>query len=323
MSEHAPESVLKRKAGAGRAAAGDPAPTPARLFGQAFAKAAQEMLKLAVAVDDATETRVSAAEIPELLPDRALLAVIEGPGEGLGLAVLSAETLASLIEIQTTGRIGGADVAARRPTRTDAAMSARFLDRVLGTAETLLASDPALTWAGGFRYASFLEDPRPLALILEEPAYRVIALALRFGAEAARQGTLLIALPAAGRGAAPAPRGGTGPESAKDAAAARVWSDRIEAAVMGAGADLEAVLDRVRLPLAEVLALKPGAMLTLSKGVLSRLRVEGRGPRLIGYGRLGQCQGSYAVRLLVGIEEPETGAALPEPAEPGPAAGQA
>lgn len=323
MSERAPESVLKRKAGAGRAAAGAPAPTPARIFGLAFAKAAQEMLKLSVAVDEASETRMSAAEIPERLPERALLAVIEGPGEGLGLVVLSAETLASLIEIQTTGRIGGPEVAARRPTRTDAAMSARFLDGILGTAETLLEADPALSWAGGFRYASFLEDPRTLALILEEPAYRVVTLTLRFGAEAARRGTLLVTLPAEGRGAAPAPRGAAMADSARDAAAARAWSERIEAAVMGAGTELEAVLDRVRLPLAEVLALEPGAMVTLSKGALSRLRVEGRGRRLILYGRLGQCQGSYAVRLHLGLDEAEAGAALPAPSAPGPAEGPA
>ena len=303
MTENAPDRVLKRKVDAGRSQPGGAPRTPVRVFGQAVAKSAQDMLKLPVTVLDALEMRASLAELPERLSERSLLVVMEGPGEALGLIALSPETMASLIEVQTTGRIGTAEVPARRPTRTDAAMSVRFVDRVMAELELSLAADAAITWAGGFRYASFLDDPRPLGLLLEDTAYRVLQLRLGFGAEGARHGTILMAVPAEGRGRLPA-RADTAAGADPGAAAAMMqWVERIEAAVLGAEAQIEAVLDRVHLPLSAVLALKPGAMVPLSKSAMTRVRVEGRGHRFVAWGRIGQCQGHLAVRVHLGLKE--------------------
>lgn len=303
MTENAPDRVLKRKVEAGRSQPGGAPRTPVRLFGQAAAKAAQDVLKLPVTVLDAAELRASLAELPERLSERSLLVVMEGPGEALGLMALSPETLASLIEVQTTGRIGAAEVPSRRPTRTDAAMSARFVDRLMAELELSLASDAAITWAGGFRYASFLDDPRPLGLLLEDTAYRVLHLRLGYGAEGARSGTILMAVPAEGRGRMPTPSDAAAGADPGAAAATTDWVERIEAAVLGAEAQIEAVLDRVSLPLSAVLALKPGAMVPLSKSAMTRVRVEGRGHRFVAWGRLGQCQGHLAVRVYLGLQE--------------------
>ncbi len=87
------------------------------------------------------------------------------------------------------------------------------------------------------------------------------------------------------------------------AAATADWVEQIEAAVLGAEAQIEAVLDRVHLPLSAVLALKPGAMVPLSKSALTRVRVEGRGHRFVAWGRLGECQGHLAVRVHLGLQE--------------------
>ncbi|OYX45398.1 MAG: hypothetical protein B7Z02_02225 [Rhodobacterales bacterium 32-67-9] len=307
MTDTAPQTVLKRKAEAGRALSGDAARAPARQFGQALAKAAQDMLKLPLTVIEAVDLRASLAELPERLSERSLLAVMEGPGEALGLVALSPETLASLIEVQTTGRIGTAEVTARRPTRTDAAMSVRFVDRVMAELELSLAADPAITWAGGFRYASFLDDPRPLGLLLEDTAYRVMRVTLGFGVDGLRRGTILMAVPAEGRGRSPARSDGAVGADPGAAATTIEWSERIEAAVYGAEAQIEAVLDRVSLPLSALLALKPGAVVPLSNSALTRVRVEGRGHRFLAWGRLGQCQGHLAVR--VNLTPPEDGEA--------------
>lgn len=303
MTETASDRVLKRKAEAGRSQPGGAPRTPARLFGQVVAKSAQDLLKLPVTVLDAVELRASLAELPERLSERSLLAVLEGSGEALGLMAFSPETLASLIEVQTTGRIGAAEVAARRPTRTDAAMSVRFVDRLMAELEVSLASDAAITWAGGFRYASFLDDPRPLGLLLEDTAYRVLHLTLGFGLDGARRGTILMAVPAEGRGRMPARPDAAATADPGAAAASAEWVERIEAAVYGAEAQIEAVLDRVSLPLSAVLALTPGAMVPLSKSALTRVRVEGRGHRFVAWGRLGQCQGHLAVRVHLSLQE--------------------
>jgi hypothetical protein len=89
----------------------------------------------------------------------------------------------------------------------------------------------------------------------------------------------------------------------------------MEAAVLGARTNVEAVLDRPRLPLSQVLGLEPGSLVPLPAGVLTRLRVEGHGQRLIAYGKLGQCQGKYAVRLLVAWDD--AGDAGPEQSDEG------
>lgn len=301
MSESATETVLKRKAEAGRGHSGGGAITPEKAVGQALAKAAQDMMKLPLRMASGRAGRMSLTEVIECLPDRALLALLEGPEEGLGLMALAPELLASLIEMQTTGKIVAGAVAARRPTRTDAAMSAPFVDRTLAELELHLASDAAIVWAGGFRYASYLEDARPLGLLMEDGGYRVFRLSLDLGEEPTRKGAFLLALPSEGKGPPPV-RSGAGDREgepvAGSAEAAAEWHRRMEDVLLGARGHIQAVLDRVSLPLTAVLALKPGALIPLSAGVLARLRVESQG-RFIAYGKLGQCNGNLAVRLLL------------------------
>ncbi|WP_413872181.1 FliM/FliN family flagellar motor switch protein [Albidovulum sp.] len=307
MATTASDTVLKRKAEAGRGHAGGAPPTPPRAFGHAVAKAGQDMFHLPVAVTEAVEFRASLADLPERLVERALLAVMEGPGGGLGLVALSPEVLTTLIEMQTTKRIGAAEVAARRPTRTDAAMSVRFIDRVMEELGLLRAADPSVVWAGGFRYGSFLDDPRPLGLLLEDTVYRVLRLTLGLGAEGARRGTLLFAMPAEGRGAMPRPAAGAAAAGVAAGAEAATpgpadWAGRMERAVLGARAGIDAVLDRISLPLSAVMAFAPGTVLPITAGALAGVRIEGQGRRLLATGRLGQCQGNLALRLNGGAE---------------------
>jgi flagellar motor switch protein FliM len=108
--------------------------------------------------------------------------------------------------MQTMGRISPQPPVPRKPTRTDAAMVAGFVDSALQDLELSLASDADLIWAGGFRYASYLDDPRPLGLLLEDVPYRVLAAEVSLS-RGAKAGQVLLALPAEGRGKRPsAPR---------------------------------------------------------------------------------------------------------------------
>ena len=300
------QTVMRRKAGAGRRAPASSPMTPEKALGQAFARAAQELLELPLKVASITETRMTLADLPEALEDRALMAVLEGPAEGLGLMVLSPPVLSSLLEMRMMGRMSASPPAPRRPTRTDAAISADIIDAALASFEAALVGDPALIWAGGFRYGSFLEDPRPLPLILEDTGYRVFRLVLDLGmGSAAREGGLLLALPAEGRGrfveAVEGPVDG-------DASQPAGWPERLEQAVMSASGQVEAVLARLTLPIGAILALRPGATLPLVEDTLEQLRLEGPGGRLLARARLGQNRGFRAVRL---VEEGEEAPARP------------
>jgi len=302
------QSVIRRKAEAGRVPPEAAPMTAARALGLALAKAAQDGMALPLRVTRIEERRLSLAELPEAIEDRALLAVLEGPAEGLGLAAIAPSLLAALIEVQTTGRLSPAPPAARRATRTDAVMVAGFIDHALAGFEEILAELPEIVWAGGFRYASYLDDPRPLGLLLEDIAFRVLQLDLALGQGGERTGGLVLALPANGRGAAPRPAAGANAQAGAPAAGsladAKRWSKDMERVVLQAPAVLDAVLHRLTLPLSAVLALAPGAELPVPLAALEDLRVEGQGGRLLARGRLGQNRGFRAVRLVNEAAEP-------------------
>ena len=181
MANSKDQSVLKRKVGAGQPPADPFAMSVEKALRQSFTKAAQDLMDLPLQATEVEGRRMSLAELPETWDEHALLAVLDGPKEGLALIAVSPEILVGLIEIQTMGRIGTTPVLPRRATRTDAAILAGFIDAVLVNVEANLASEPDIVWAGGFRYASWMEDARPLALILEDTAYRQLTVKLDLG----------------------------------------------------------------------------------------------------------------------------------------------
>lgn len=319
MTLAAVPSLLERKIAAARPRADPLVMTPERALGLAFARVAEQMLKLPLRNVGLTQGLLSGAEIVDTLPEMALLATLSGPKDGLGLAVLDPGALAALIEMLTLGRLGASTVAPRRPTRTDAAMVSGFIDAALAQVEALLAAEEAVIWAGGFRYASHLPDARPLGLMLDAPAYRVFRLTFGFGLQVApdaaeRLGDVLMIFPAKGQGAAPVvPAGQPGSKDAIAATglalaeAADRWEQALERVVMHATTEIEAVLGRVSLPLSDVLALEAGVLLPLPMAALQMVQVEGAGGAILCRGQLGKGNGRRALRLYpagVGGEVP-------------------
>jgi flagellar motor switch protein FliM len=252
------------------------------------------------------------AELLEMLPERALIGLVEGPAEALGLIALAPPVMAGLIEQQALGRVGEAPVAVRRPTRADAALVAGFVDGCLETLDVALAETADRVWAAGFRYASFLDEPRALAGLLDEDAYRVLGLDVSL-AGGRRAGSILLALPAEGRGQPPA----RGP--APDPAASQAFRSALDEQVMAAPAMLDAVIARVTLPLSAVLALRAGDWLRLGPATLDRIDVQGLDGRRLCGARLGQSRGMRALRLAeAALPAGRSGSAplVPAPAEP-------
>lgn len=293
MIDQTDKTVLKRMAEAGRPRLRFAVMSPAKALRVGLAKAAYDRIRLALIVDKVSEDRLSLAELLDALEDRALLAVLNGPAQGLGLVALSPQVLAALVEMQTMGRVTQGEALARRPTRTDATMAVEFIDRVMVELETALAGEMDVIWAGSFRYASFLNDPRPLGLLLEDTAYRVFRLDLDLS-QGAKRGTMLLALPATGRGNPPERRG------AATVDPAAIWAQEMERTVMATPAQLEAVLHRVTIPLSAVMRLQAGDLLPLPMAAVEKLRLEGSGGRMLVTGRLGQARGFRAVKLSMG-----------------------
>jgi flagellar motor switch protein FliM len=288
----------------------------------AFARAARDGAGLHVGVATQRLARRSLAELLEMPPDRGMIALLDGPSGGLGLIVLSPELMSALVEMQTIGRLATQPPAVRRPTRTDAAMVSDVIDRALTELESVLADEADLEWAGGFRYASFLEDPRPLGLLLEDLPYRVLTSDLHLG-DGGRTGQVLLAFPADGRGTSPAARPG-GDEPAASASAT-AFAGALAEAALAASCVLDARIGRLTLPLHAVMALETGQVLPLVNAALDQITLAGLDGRPVATARLGQHRGLRALRLsdAVGTVAPPAAAAraAPGPIPPGQDAG--
>ena len=293
VAETGSDNVIRRKIAASGADRGEGGPGADRGWRLALARAARDLLKLPLEVARLTMGQLSLAEVLDLPPDRALIAMLQGPGEGVGLMVLAPEVLAAMIEVQTLGKVATAPLTPRKPTRTDAAMVADVVDAALEGLEIALAEEADLIWAGGFRYASFLDDPRPLGLLLEDVAYRVLRCDVALG-HGARAGQVVLALPAEGRGRKPIrPLA----EAEAEAQAGPAFAEALAAQVEAADCVLDAVLARVTLPLTRVLDLTVGEVLTLPRAGIDRLCLVGLDGRSLSEGKLGQQRGMRAIRL--------------------------
>lgn len=264
----------------------------ARAWGLALARAARDSLALVLDVASVWSGQVPLAELLERAPERPLILLLAGPGGGNGVLMLCPEVLAALIEVQTLGHVTTLPVPPRRPTRTDAALVVDWADHALAGLEEALQADDDLVWTDGFRQADFLEEPRPLSLMLEDAPWQLLRADCDLAG--ARRGQILLALPVAGRGRQPQRPVAALAPMAEDTAG---FTAALTAQVREAEAQLRAVLSRQTLPLGELMSLAPGQTLALPNAALDRIDLCGADGRLCGQGKLGQQRGMRAVRI--------------------------
>lgn len=338
----------KAETGAGRAPQlPQPAPqTPGRAAATAVGRAADRLYRLGVQPVAVTPGALTLAELPELLPAPALLVVLQGPGELVGMAALCPETVVALTEIQTLGRVTSRASERRRLTRSDAMICADFVNALMAELAGEMAGVEGFDGIKGYRYATWLDDPRPLSLMLEDRAYRSIDFNLRLGGAETRDSRIFIALPqppgqdrgvvrpesgAAPRVAGPSGMSGAperdGAVVAKSASSDAPSADRdaapqpcgLAAVVRSAPVEVVGVLCRRRMSLGELRGLTAGRILTLPRVSLNEARVETLDGQLLAIGKFGEAEGCHAIRLRdpnaidVGQAEPQR---QPQPCAP-------
>lgn len=256
----------------------------------AFGRMAADVPGLDSVVQQVDFADLGLAEMLDLVEPGMFMAILEGQGEAMGLAVACPNVLAAVIEAQTTGRVDTAPVPPRAPTRTDAALIAPCLDTFLSLAGQLCADLPQAGLVTGYVYGSYLADPRPLGLMMDDRSYHVLHLRVSLGF-GARIGDLRVFLPKSGAGPARAAQAPTAQE------AARNWQEQLEYAVQASEVVVTAVLARLSISLSDALRLRPGDILKLPESALETLRIETISQDPICLGRLGQARGQRAVRL--------------------------
>lgn len=296
-----------------------------RVIGTALARTAERLYAMPIFVQDIAVAPSTLAELPELLPEQALLAVVEGRGAAIGVVALSPVFVASVIEMQAIGRVSGREVRPRKPTRTDASISADFVNMLLSELGKDLASNMALPVFSTFSYASFLDDSRPLMLMLEDVALTRITLNFRIGAGGKRDGSIIIALPAsrvpdpkqrpADRGllsAMATTQAGPNPadpvrEITVSQGSAVAAGDSLALAIQNAPIQLVGILCRKKVSLGTLRNLAPGAMIPLPPTALDDARIETLQGQVLAQGRLGEADGYHAIRLRAPAAQQYTG----------------
>ncbi|MCU4653795.1 FliM/FliN family flagellar motor switch protein [Roseibacterium sp. SDUM158016] len=285
-------SVLSRIVAAhrrGAAEARDRRPELTRTWGRALRHAAVPFRGLDPVLDEVTaEEGMGLARAIAALPDHGLVAALEDREGRRGLLALSHGLVDALIEVQTTGRVEAQTLPPRPVTRIDEALCRDFLDLVLAAFARETDAMGGRDWPERLSFGSSIADRAQLNLLLPDTRFHVLTADLRLGAEGAREGRVVLAVPriAAGDAGGPPPPGQ--PEE---------WREGLALALQEAELDLVAVLLRTRRPLCEVEALKPGDLIGFDASDLARVRLETPAGQRVMTARLGQVRGQRALRL--------------------------
>lgn len=305
-------------------------PTPARAAATALGRAADRLYGLGVEPVEIAPGGLTVAELPELLPHPALLAVLQGPRDSVGVVALSPEAVTSLIEVQTIGRVTGRPVERRPLTRSDAMLCADFVDAFLSELAQEAKGVEGLEGLEGFRYITHLDDSRPLALMMEDKPCRSLRMTVRLGGLETRETVIFLALPQPEPAARPVlrpaadPVPGPVPSVAADGntgaspqPAGEPVRAGLAASIPDAPVEVTGILCRRRISLRELRALAPGRLLALPRLNLAEARLETADGQLLATGKFGEADGCHAIRLRDpaaagdAMEQPDSGATLP------------
>jgi len=305
MAEAADNLVLRRKAGAARAAAELTAMTPAKALRLALARAGDEVLETQMGLQDLAEAKGRPESLLKEAPDPALYLRLRGPDGGEGLAMLCPQAVAAVLEAQLTGKVLSQEAADRRPTGTDAIMAAGVLDQVLIHFGAYVTDCPDPLPVAGYLAGPTLADARAAVLTLDDVDYLQYDLTVDFssGAKIARMRLLFPA---------------ETPFASQKGAGGAAWRESFQRTVLSSAAELEAVLCRMTLPLADMAALKPGDLLPLGQASLDGVHLTGPDGGTVQTVRLGRSGPMRAVRLRVTVETPPAPSPMPSVPAPEP-----
>jgi len=271
-------SLLRRIA---RPGGSRPALTPARALRLAMTRAAEHSIGLPLAVLGVAEEEGTLDDLLSRFEAGLLyLALAEGD-EPVGVVAVDPEARAAAIEMQALGRVSPILPEPRPVTAADAALARPLLSAILREIEQALADTALAGWLRAPRLTQRLPSTREATMLLSDGRYRVVRLTLDLGA-GGRQGLFLLMV----RLPRPKP---IEPEPDRPVIT-------VAAQAMGAQADLEAVLHRLRLPWEAAEAFQVGQVIPLPGVTVASVRIEGGGQD-IGAARLGQVAGMRAIRI--------------------------
>ncbi len=254
-----------------------------------FPRSADDLLGLTVEVQATVQSIVDTDEILSALSPEDLVFAVSAERGG-GIVVIDKAMLAALVEVQTTGRVTRAPPQDRLPTRADAIVVGDMVDRWLTDIGECLKEAPGAPFlmTGTTRRERIL-DPRSVGLMLDPIAYHSLRIELDV-ARGAKSGALRLIFPA---------RGHDQEFGAPDGDLASALQPHLGAV----RTRMRAVLGHVTLPLADVVGLTSDRVFPLISDDIRQVTLVHTGRAALGEARLGQINGTWAVRP---VGDPQT-----------------
>lgn len=288
-------SVIHRKAQAAREEFDARGMSTVKALRVALARVADRCYGLPLVVTTVEQVTISQANLQDAVADGGLLALLDGGNRRLGALCLDTQFVMALIEVQTTGEVKTTPAAARPVTRTDAAICAPFIDRLFESARSQLEESSPKIEMETYRFGDMVEDARTLALALDNPDYEVFRLAVDLG-EGAKTGLMTVIIPNARHTERERDKGGLAQSSTEATGLGDV--------IRNAPVTLNAVLDRLEMPLKDACKLEVGMCFPISQGALADAQLTSTGGHVAARVMLGQVNGFRAVRLISGRSGP-------------------
>ncbi|SMR83283.1 flagellar motor switch protein FliM [Aliiroseovarius halocynthiae] len=279
-------SVMQRKAGAGRPPSAICPISVTGALGNALRRTGQDVAGTVLAPQSISEGKAVLDDVLADLPEQGLICMVEGPDSSFGMVILDSTVVTGLVEALTIGKVTSAAAPDRAPTRTDAAICADFVDRMLECFEVEV-QEAALDIAprvSGFRYALPLMDPQTISLTLNNVIYRTLRVELDL-AGGAKQGALSLILPF---DAPIKPMQGKGSGDSM-----RTIAD----VAMTCHAELRANLHQIQMPVADITNLEVGMVFPVPLQALRHVDLLDSKGEVVTICRLGQMDGQRALRI--------------------------
>ncbi len=278
--------ILARKLAKPAQAEGGGSQTPMRALRMAVARASRDVFGAEIDVIGVEIAQSGLDDLVSPLGKGHCLIGLVAPEGLVGLVIADPEVLAAAGEMMTTGRIRPVTAEVRSPTEVDAALVEPFLTGLMTAIQRDCGTSSPGDWFPTIAVGRKFSGVMALRLALPERAYKIFRMTLDLGA-GGRQGEIAFALPVAI----------AAPEDHPERRGRAGWPVQMNEVVMQTPTEVEAVLGRLRLPLAIAETLKVGQVLPLLELDISAVSLEASDGSCIANCRLGQSGGMRAVRV--------------------------
>ncbi|SFE79468.1 FliM/FliN family flagellar motor switch protein [Shimia marina] len=301
MGDTKGNSILRRKAVDGSTEHQARAMTPSKAMRLGMALAAEKGLGLALDVTKVSHTTLPHRALQATLDETSLLAILEGQNGEPGALAVDMQVLAGLVEHQTLGQVVEKPITERVPTRVDAALITPFMEDALMRYVRMVGEEgEPPKWLQHYKFGAMIMDTRTLSLAMTAQDYHMFVLDVSLD-RGKKAGTMALIFPDIEVYMA---------EPEEDDA---TDIEKFQGNVKQATTTLNAVIGKVKMPIAAIQGLQVGEILALPDDPMRTAKLEAVNGEEIAEVRIGQLDGMRAVCVpgLVSFAAPAAEAEAP------------